>query len=267
MVSRRLPGNGGRGRREARPDAASRRLAVGISPRPHLQSRRPRSGRRIMNTVTADVVNENYVERHLLDAETYRKFARPNPARWLLAVAQEWGTIAAAMWICHVFGKWWLYPFAIFLIGTRQHALGIMAHESVHFAVASNRFWNDLLGNLFAAYPLTYSVQGYRTNHLRHHRWLETTKDPERTALDLYPDEWTYPMKRLKFYLLLISDALLVKQVRAYHLVQYVWELPQGVLLHATAVLLYQAAFVLVAWKTGFFWSYVLLWLVPLFSV
>jgi fatty acid desaturase len=220
-----------------------------------------------MNTVTREVVNENYIERHLLDSETYLKFAKHNPARWLLAVTQEWLTIAAAIWICNHFGKWWLYPFAIFLIGTRQHALGIMAHEATHFAVAASRFWNDLLGNLFAAYPLTYSVQGYRTNHLRHHRWLETEKDPERTALDLYPDEWKYPMKRLKFYLLLITDALLLKQVRAFDLVRYVWELPNGATPHIIGVLLYHGTAALIAWKTGYLWSYVLLWLLPLFSV
>jgi fatty acid desaturase len=216
---------------------------------------------------TTEVVSENYVERHLLDSETYRRFAKHNPARWLLAVLQEYATIGLAIWVCVHFGKWWLYPFAIFLIGTRQHALGIMAHESVHFAVASRRFWNDLLGNLFAAYPLTYSVQGYRTNHLRHHRWLETAKDPERTALDLYPDEWTYPMRRLRFYTLLVRDALLLKQVQAFDLVRYVWEVPSGAGWQVLGVLLYQGTMAFVAWRTGFIWTYVLLWLFPLFSV
>lgn len=220
-----------------------------------------------MNTVTDEVVDDNFVERHLLDSETYRTFAKHNPARWLAAVAQEWLIIGVTIWACHTLGRWWLYPFAIFLIGTRQHALGIMAHESTHFAVSGSRFWNDLLGNLFAAYPLTYAVQGYRTNHLRHHRWLETTKDPERTALDLYPDEWRYPMKRSKFYLLLFTDALLLKQVRALDLVRYVWEIPAGAAPHVVAVVLYQATAAFVAWRTGWFWSYVLLWLVPLFSV
>lgn len=220
-----------------------------------------------MNTVTNEVVNENFVERHMLDSETYLKFTKHNPARWLLAVAQEWVTIGLAIWACNYFDKWWLYPFAIFLIGTRQHALGIMAHEATHFTVAASRFWNDLLGNLFAAYPLTYAVQGYRTNHLRHHRWLETPKDPERTALDLYRDEWTYPMKRAKFYLLLVTDALLLKQVRAFDLVRYVWEVPTGALPHVLAVVLMHGSAAFLAWRTGFFWSYVLLWLVPLFSV
>lgn len=220
-----------------------------------------------MNTVTNEVVNENFIERHLLDPELYQKFTKHNPARWLLGCAQEWATVALLVWACNYFGKWWLYPFAIFIIGTRQHALGIMAHEATHYTVARSRFWNDLLGNIFAAYPLTYSIQGYRTNHLRHHRYLETDKDPERTALDLYKEEWTYPMKRLKFYLLLISDALLVKQIRAVHLVRYVWEVPTGPVPHVIGVFVMHASVVLIAWKTGYLWSYVLLWLVPLFSV
>jgi fatty acid desaturase len=220
-----------------------------------------------MNTVTTEYVNDNYFERHLLDAETYRRFAKHNPFRWLLAVAQEWVTIALAIYVCVHFDKWWLYPFAIFLIGTRQHALGIMAHESVHFAVAAERRWNDLLGNLFAAYPISYSIQGYRTNHLRHHRWLETKKDPERTALDLYPDEWTYPMRRLKFYTLLLRDALMIRGRHAVDLIGYVWEVPAQMWLHAAIVLLYQGVAAFIGWKLGHPWIYFLLWLLPLFSV
>src|SRR5438552_3734809 len=70
-----------------------------------------------MNTVTTEYVNDNYIERHLLDVETYRRFAKHNAFRWLLAVAQEWATIALAIYVCVYFDKWWLYPFAIFLIG------------------------------------------------------------------------------------------------------------------------------------------------------
>lgn len=220
-----------------------------------------------MNTVTDELVSENFIERQLLDSQTYMYFAKHNVWRWLLGCAQEWVTIGLMVWMCNYFDRWWLYPFAIFIIGTRQHALGILAHEATHYTAARSRFWNDLLGNLFAAYPLTYSVQGYRTNHLRHHRYLETSKDPERTALDLYHDEWVYPMKRIKFFFLLVSDALLVKQIRAFDLVRYVWEVPKNTVLHVLGVFLYHGTIVFVAWQTGFIWSYVLLWLFPLFSV
>src|SRR5262245_61863395 len=148
-----------------------------------------------MNRKSA-AAEEQVIERQWLDPSTYRRFSRHNVWRWLLGVGSEWLTVGLTVWICRRWPHWWLWAAGIVLIGTRQHALGIMAHESVHFLVTGRRFWNDLLGNYLAAYPLTYSVQGYRTNHLLHHRWLETPRDPERATVDFFPDEWTYPMPR-----------------------------------------------------------------------
>jgi fatty acid desaturase len=165
--------------------------------------------------------------RHI-DPAVFSRFARPDARGWLLGVCTEWAIIAAMMAACIAYPSVLVWIVAVFIIGTRQHALGIMAHEGVHSLVSTTRSVNDGLANWLTAYPLMYSVQGYRTYHLQHHRWLETAKDPEQTALRLYPREWTFPMPRRRFFFLLCRDMLGGSVKPAGDLVQYIWQVPGG---------------------------------------
>jgi fatty acid desaturase len=205
--------------------------------------------------------------RAVLAPEVYARFARPCVWRWLSAVALEWAIIGGVVAACNR----WPYPLlwvaGIFLIGTRQHALGILAHESVHALVCRKRRLNDLLGNLFCAYPLTYPVQGYRTFHILHHSFLDTPDDPERASIDLYPREWVFPMSRLRWYGLLLRDMTGIYQFPILSLIRYIWQVPGGNLKHAARIVIYHAAIATVAFLTGYSWSYLLLWLLPLYTV
>ena len=216
--------------------------------------------------VDTDLVEEKFASRYL-DAAVLRQFAQPNPWRWLAAVACEWTIIGLTMWACNQWRYWWLWVAGIFVIGTRQHALGIMAHEGVHYLIARKKFWNDLLGNLFAAYSLTYPVEGYRTNHLIHHRWLDTPIDPERASIDHYPADWIYPMPKLQFFRMLLGDVIGIRQLQAGKLYKYVWVLPEGMLPHIIRVVSFHAFFIAVAILTGHIWTYLLLWITPMFTI
>lgn len=210
----------------------------------------------------------DWVERRdLLDIETVREFSKHNPWRWVAAVLGEWAIIGATMWACNHWRYAWLWVLGAILIGTRQHALGILAHESVHHLVAKSLYWNDLLGNYLAAYPLSYPVQGYRHHHLQHHRLLETPIDPERAAIDLYPKEWTFPMPRTRFFWLHLRDILLLYPFPVLSLLKYIWNCPDGKWPHLIRVALYQGAFLALAIATGHIWTYLLLWTVPLYTV
>jgi fatty acid desaturase len=216
---------------------------------------------------SAAIVEEQTSERHFLDPATLRSFARPAPLHWLAAVALEWTIIGLTMYVCNRWPYWWLYLPAVFIIGTRQHALGIMAHEGTHYNVARKKFWNDLLANWLAAYALTYPVEGYRTNHLIHHRLLDTPQDPERAAIDNYPKDWTYPMPRRRFFMILVRDIVGIYQIQTSKLYKYIWVLPGGRLPHILLVCLFHTIAITAAVLTGHLWTYVLLWLVPLFTV
>jgi fatty acid desaturase len=216
---------------------------------------------------TAERVDEPFLERHFLDSESFRRFSQPGLLVWLRAVATEWALIGLTMWACNRWPKWWLWAIGVFVIGTRQHALGIMAHEGVHYLVARNKFWNDLLANWLAAYSLTYPVEGYRTNHLIHHRWLDTPEDPERAGIDHYPEDWTYPMPKRRFFLMLLRDVVGVYTWRTRKLYNYIWVIPSGRLPHILRVGFFHALVIVVALVTGYIWTYLLLWLLPLFTI
>jgi len=217
--------------------------------------------------VESNLIEERTVEGRYLDAATLRRFSQPNPWRWLAAVACEWTIVGLTMWACNRWPYWWLWIIGIFIIGTRQHALGIMAHEGVHHLIARNKFWNDLLGNLFASYSLTYPVEGYRTNHLIHHRWLDTPIDPERASIDNYPADWIFPMRKRRFVLMLLGDIIGIRQLQAAKLYKYVWVLPEGMWIHVLKVGLFQAFLITVSILTGHIWTYLLLWITPMFTI
>lgn len=208
------------------------------------------------------------LERRFLDTTTLQAFTRRRPSRWLAAAALEWTIILGLVWACVATGFWPLWVVAIFVIGTRQHALGILAHEAVHSLVSTNRVVNDLLGNLFAAYPLTYPVEGYRVAHLKHHGTLDTPADPERLTIDLYPEEWTFPMSRRRAVWLLVRDVFGIHQVAVKDLMKYIWQLPDGRWIpHLARVVAWHAVVIALAVATGHLLAYVLLWIVPLLTV
>jgi fatty acid desaturase len=213
------------------------------------------------------VTEEQVGERHFLDAETLRRFAQPSPWLWLAAVTCEWTIVGLTMWACNRWSYWWLWIVGIFIVGTRQHALGIMAHEGTHYLVARKKFWNDLLSNWLAAYSLTYPVEGYRTNHLIHHRLLDTPHDPERASIDNFPQDWTYPLPKRRFFLMLLRDIVGVYQIQTAKLAKYIWVIPGGRLRHVFKVALFHGIVIAVALMTGYLWTYLLLWLVPLITV
>jgi fatty acid desaturase len=207
-------------------------------------------------------------DERLLSSEELREFTRHRPLRWLAAAALEWTIILGTIWACVATGSVVLWILGIFIIGTRQHALGILAHESVHRLVSSSRRTNDLLGNVFTSYSLTYPIEGYRVAHLRHHRLLDTPDDPERVTVDRYPEEWTFPITRSRATWILIRDLFGIHQVAVGDLIKYIWQLPRGeVLPHLVRVVAWHAVVIGVAVATGHIWAYLLLWLVPLLTV
>jgi fatty acid desaturase len=89
----------------------------------------------------------------------------------LVVVLAFWGAIAS--------GHWAAYLAAIIVIATRQQALGVMLHDAVHYLLYKNRTLNDVVSDLFIAFPLAMSTDLYRATHFRHHRFTNTEDDPD----------------------------------------------------------------------------------------
>jgi fatty acid desaturase len=100
-----------------------------------------------------------------------RLSSRPGVHKYLLALAIDWGWIALAMGLAiHVAPHWLTVPLALFIIGTRQHAIAVLAHDAAHFRYHPNKRINDLLGNAFSLWPIGLTIEGYRGFHLEHHK-------------------------------------------------------------------------------------------------
>lgn len=118
--------------------------------------------------------------------------------RWLFWVAYEWTLIASAVAVA---SRWpLLWPLAVLFLGTRQHALAVLGHEAVHYAVSGDRKRNDQLGNLLCMWPILADVEGFRRFHIDHHRYVGTNLDPERQVREPFIERWTdlTPRKKAK---------------------------------------------------------------------
>ena len=74
--------------------------------------------------------------------------------------------------------SWLVYPLAVIVIASRQHALGVLMHDASHSKLFSNRTANEVIGNILCALPVGMTVARYRADHFRHHNAPNTDRDP-----------------------------------------------------------------------------------------
>jgi fatty acid desaturase len=119
------------------------------------------------------------MDAEVVDKEALRSLQQRRPWEVTRRLALDWLQIfafyAIAAWIDHIA----VYVVATLLIGTRQHALALLAHDGAHGLFARNKRWNDFLTNFLCMWPLGATVEGYREFHLQHHRHLGSEQDPE----------------------------------------------------------------------------------------
>lgn len=203
----------------------------------------------------------------LISDNELHAFSSHNVWRWLAAVTFEWIVIVTTFAVSFRFPVWYVWIPAALLIGTRQHGLAVLAHEGAHHLVVRSHFWNDTLTNYLTTYPLTFTVQGYRTTHLQHHWYLETPEDPSKVSVDHHPEEWTFPMPPVQFLRMFVRDLTLLSQRAALSLMKYLWEIPGGRLPHVLRIAaMHAVAISLFVWR-GHLAAYLLLWIVPLYTV
>lgn len=122
-----------------------------------------------------------------------KKLAKPVIWRFVMALALDWMIILIAMFSAAVWPTWWVCLTSVLVIGTRQHALGVLGHEAAHYTATRRRKVNDAIGMVFCFWPIGGSLTGYRGFHQRHHRHLGTEHDPERHFFQ--SKEWKIPVK------------------------------------------------------------------------
>ena len=120
-----------------------------------------------------------HIERRLLAV-----LSRTAPARLMLQVAIEWGLVAALVMLAHRVDSAPFSVLCMLLVATRQHALLILMHEFAHHQFSRrDEKANDLLANVFTAFPLFITVQGFRQDHMKHHQHVSTAHDPNWSSI------------------------------------------------------------------------------------
>lgn len=200
-----------------------------------------------------------------LDRSLLKELARPAPARLLLQTAFEWSCIvalaAAAARVAHP-------AFSVacmLLIATRQHALLALMHEYAHHQFSRRRTGlNDLIGDVFTAFPFFITVHGFRRDHLVHHRHVGTDQDPNWVAA-LKKPKFQFPKTRRQFAIEVLKHALgchTLADLKSYTVdAGMSTRLPRATRLRAAAF-----AVTVTAMATYFgLWEFLLLyWLAPL---
>jgi fatty acid desaturase len=109
---------------------------------------------------------------------------------------RHWRIAAGHSWV-------WDMPvvaLAVVLIGAIQHRLAGLGHESAHYTLLRNKFFNDLVGDVFCMFPILSTVHFYRLFHLAHHQYTnDPERDPDLVTLGASKMVDRFPMSRWEF--------------------------------------------------------------------
>ncbi len=127
-----------------------------------------------------------------LSKEQLYTLSRVNPFISSCHILLEWSAVVLAATLCRHFWNPLLYAATVAFIGARQHALLILMHDGTHYRLFPNRGLNDWATELLLAWPHLVTMRSYRENHLAHHNYVNTARDPDWLRKKDNP-EWHFP--------------------------------------------------------------------------
>jgi fatty acid desaturase len=114
-----------------------------------------------------------------IDRESLQSLSTPSIPKALIDMLLVWGVIAAAVAGAQWLDRTYAYILAIVIIGGRQNALATLAHEGWHSLIFSSRRLNHAVGAWLYSYPIGILYHHDRDRHLRHHREVGHDYDPD----------------------------------------------------------------------------------------
>jgi fatty acid desaturase len=218
--------------------------------------------------------------RKALPAEVVRRLARRSAWRASAAILADLAVIALAVAAGLAF---WPNPLVLLacvvVIGTRQHALFVMAHEAAHYLLYDNRTLNDVVG-CGCAMLQGLSMRTYRVIHRLHHNNLYGELDPDTALHGGYPRGRGYLIKKLlkdlsgltawKTYAYFLRGAPAVNTAtnRAMRpLDDTSQKLRSDARRDRNAVIAFHIALLAGFWWSGYLLEYLVLWILPLVTI
>ena len=201
-----------------------------------------------------------------LTKEELRELSDLSPIRSIFHIVGEWMLILGAVYLCQRFFNPVLYLLTVAFIGARQHALLILMHDGVHYRLFRDRRLNDWTAEIILGWPNLISARAYRRNHFAHHRYLNTSEDPD-WARRQGDASWVFPMRWRRLAMLLIRDASGLGAIFYLMLVRTLLSRDAGVSRGFLAARygFYAAVIAVFAWF-GALHLLLMYWFVPLFT-
>jgi fatty acid desaturase len=123
----------------------------------------------------------------LLTRDQIRALTHRSDLNGWLTVIWTWTTIAAIFAMLAIRPNMFTFVLAVILLGGRQLALFIVAHDAAHRTLFRTRRLNDLVGDWLAARFIFNDVRRYREHHMRHHAHTGTPGDPDLSLVRPFP--------------------------------------------------------------------------------
>ena len=235
-------------------------------------------GKRGENAVKGEEFKDDF--RKALPPEVVQRLQRRSPWRATAAVLHDFAVIAVAVSVALAYWPNVLIIFlAILVIGTRQHALFVIAHDAAHYLLYQRRWLNDAVGRACAALQ-GLSMCTYRVIHRMHHNNLYGALDPDTALHGGYPRGKNYLLRKLlkdlsgltawKTYAYFLGGAPAPNtqtNVALRPLDDTSEKLRREARSDRNAVIVFHiAALVIFAWS-GYLVEYLVLWVLPLVTV
>ena len=123
----------------------------------------------------------------VISKEQYEEIKEKQDWRNVLSISSNWLQMSAAMALFFFYPNVITFLVALVIIGSRQFALAVLAHDAAHNLLFANNKVNDWAGQWFCAYPIFQDNRVYRPYHLKHHRHTETEDDPDLVLSSPFP--------------------------------------------------------------------------------
>jgi len=217
--------------------------------------------------------------RKALPPELVQRLSRISPWRSAWSVAQEFLVLLALIAVALAWWTPWVVIPCVLLIGARQHALFVLAHESAHYRLFEGRWLNDLIGRVCATLQ-GLSMRTYRVIHRLHHNNLYTELDPDTALHGGYPRGKAYLARKLlkdltgftawKTYAYFLGGAPALNtatKVAIRPLDDTSAKLREEARIDRNTVIAVHALLLFFFLSTGFIVEYLVLWILPLLTV
>ena len=213
---------------------------------------------------TAAADEERYAIARKLLLESFRGEPRVSVRMFMLHYGVTIAPLVFSVLLCAAYPRVWTYILAAIVAGSVANGLGLLMHEGSHYFFHPDKKTNDLLANVLVCLPIFNTVAGYRGPHLDHHRHSGTPLDPYERLYRGYRGGLDVAIR-------LLGDLMLVSSIERFA-GRYLGQTdktvaPLTVTTLGALVLVQGSLFGLYAVVTGWYWSYVVLWLLPLMTV